>query len=250
MKIIKSITNALTKAKEKVGVETFATVRRDTVRKAIERGEFEIIKCKYERSQPLSGWSDFLDFKWPESISKEKMIKEYDNGIFNPRCEVSPALIDINEKKCYEISISFHIQLVYSMYVPVDGKKSEAPEKKIFTSPMPKQKDETTEEFVARIKADAVDYASERLEYLSTEKDREKRLDCIEKMTGLAIDTISHGNMAVCRDCGKVEEIEPMNCPSCDCEDYIQVWHLKTGEYYITPERYMRRAKNVTIKER
>lgn len=113
----------------------------------------------------------------------------------------------------------------------------------------PKEKHESTEEFTSRIYRDAIENRFKRIDYLNKEVDREKRMDLLEGMTGLAIDLISNETLAVCCDCGKIEHDEPLNCYECGCEDFLQVWHLKTGEYYVTAERYMKRAINVTIKK-
>jgi hypothetical protein len=117
MKILKSIENALAKAKEKRGFEAVATVRQDTVRKAIERGEFEKIKCAYHMTDDYA-WDNANDFGYKEGVSKEVMLKGY--RVLTPSCWVDPKLHEINGKKCYEISISFHSNLAYDMYVPVE----------------------------------------------------------------------------------------------------------------------------------
>jgi hypothetical protein len=122
MKIIKSIENALTKAEAKRGTPTVATVRQDTVRKAIERGEFELIKCAYDMTDDYA-WDAVNNFGWKKRVSKETMAREY--SILTPSCWVDPKTHTVNDIECYEISISFHSNLAYDMYVPVDGKKSE-----------------------------------------------------------------------------------------------------------------------------
>ncbi len=116
MKILKSIENALAKKMTKTGVATVATVRQDTVRKAIERGEFEKIKCAYHMTDDYA-WDAVNNFGQRE-ISKEGMLREF--SILTPSCWVDPRLREINGKKCYEISISFHSNLAYDMYVPVE----------------------------------------------------------------------------------------------------------------------------------
>jgi len=122
MKILKSITNALTKAEEKRGVASVATVRQDVVRRAIEREEFELIKCAYHLTDDYA-WDAVNNFGHDKNVTKEYMMKEY--SILTPSCWVDPKLHEINGIQCYEISISFHSNLSYDMYVPVDGKKSE-----------------------------------------------------------------------------------------------------------------------------
>lgn len=121
MKILKSITNALTKAEAKRGVASVATVRQDTVRKAIQRGEFELIKCAYHYTDDYA-WDNANDFGYKKSCSQEYMEKEF--SILTPSCWVSPKLFEINGKQCYEISISFHSNLAYDMYVPLENKKN------------------------------------------------------------------------------------------------------------------------------
>ncbi|HDR8003413.1 hypothetical protein OWP19_23485 [Bacillus cereus] len=116
MKIRQSIEKALTKAREKRGVATVATVRQDTVRKAIERGEFEKIKCAYSMTDDYA-WDAVNNNGWKDNVSQETMAREY--SILTPSCWVSPKKFIINGKECYEISISFHSNLAYDMYVPV-----------------------------------------------------------------------------------------------------------------------------------
>lgn len=118
MKILKSIENVLAKAKEKRGEETVATIRQDVVKRAIERGEFEKIKCAYHYTDDYA-WDNANDHGYKESVSKEAMAREY--SILTPSCWVSPKLFEINGKKCYEVSISFHSNLAYDMYVPVSA---------------------------------------------------------------------------------------------------------------------------------
>jgi hypothetical protein len=116
MKIRKSIESALDKAKEKRGTATVATIRQDVVRKAIERGEFEKIKCAYSYTDDYA-WDAVNDHGHKDSVSQETMAWEY--RVLTPSCWVSPKLFEINGKQCYEISISFHSNLAYDMYVPI-----------------------------------------------------------------------------------------------------------------------------------
>jgi hypothetical protein len=116
MKIRQSIENALAKVKEKRGTATVATVRQDVVRRAIEREEFELIKCAYSYTDDYA-WDNANDFGHKKSVSTKTMLWEY--SILTPSCWVSPQLFEINGKQCYEISISFHSNLAYDMYVPV-----------------------------------------------------------------------------------------------------------------------------------
>lgn len=116
MKIRKSIENALTKSEAKAGRKVSATVRQDTIRKAIERGEFELIKCAYHLTDDYA-WDAFNEFGWKNKITQETMAREY--SILTPSCWVDPRIKNINGKDCYEVSISFHSNLAYDMYVPV-----------------------------------------------------------------------------------------------------------------------------------
>ena len=54
MKILKSIENALAKREAKIGRPAIATIRRDVVQKAIERGEFEQIILAYSHTDDFS----------------------------------------------------------------------------------------------------------------------------------------------------------------------------------------------------
>jgi hypothetical protein len=121
MKILKSITNALTKAEEKRGQVSVATVRQDVVRRAIERGEFELIKCAYHMTDDYA-WDAVNNFGYDKDVTKESMAKEY--SILTPSCWVDPVAKRINGIDCYEVSIQFHSNLAYDMYVPIDGKTS------------------------------------------------------------------------------------------------------------------------------
>ncbi|MGM1416374.1 hypothetical protein ACS2BX_26030 [Bacillus cereus group sp. BceL300] len=114
MKIRQSIEKALTKAKEKRGVATVATVRHDVVRRAIERGEFELIKCAYHYTDDyLHDYAN--NYNQNQPVSGESIVKRW----WHPDCWVDPKTKEINGKQCYEISISFHSNLAYDMYVPV-----------------------------------------------------------------------------------------------------------------------------------
>lgn len=126
MKILQSIEKALAKRKEKTGNDVIATLRQDVVRRAIERGEFENIKCAYHYTDDYA-WDNANDFGKNNSVSKESMLHQY--NVLTPSCWVSPKLFEINGKQCYEISISFHSNLAYDMYVPVAEKNSDEPEK-------------------------------------------------------------------------------------------------------------------------
>jgi hypothetical protein len=110
MKIRKSIENVINKGK--------MTIRQDTVRKAIERGEFELIKCAFHLTDDYA-WDAVNDHGYKSSVSKETMLREY--SILTPKCWISShnRTVEINGKECYEVNISFHSNLIYDMYVPV-----------------------------------------------------------------------------------------------------------------------------------
>lgn len=104
IKIIKSIENTLAKGK--------MTIRQDTVRKAIERGEYEWIECAYHYTD---------DYAWDEAVnygrgrvSAKAVLRDY--SILKPSCWVREKMID--GKKYYEVVISFHSNLAYDMYIP------------------------------------------------------------------------------------------------------------------------------------
>jgi hypothetical protein len=121
MKILKSIENALTKAEQKRGRACVATIRQDTVRKAIEREEFEKIKCAYHYTDDYA-WDNENNFGHKDSVSIKTMMREY--SILTPSCWVDPKTHMINGKECYVISISFHGNLAYDMYVPLETKEN------------------------------------------------------------------------------------------------------------------------------
>jgi hypothetical protein len=116
MKIRKSIESALAKRQAKVGRPAVATIRRDVVKRAIERGEFELIKCAYHYTDDYL--SDYANgYNEGKVVSGEYMLKHFDWPY--PDCWVDPKLKEINGKQCYEISISIHSNLAYDMYVPI-----------------------------------------------------------------------------------------------------------------------------------
>jgi hypothetical protein len=106
MKILKSIENALAKGKK--------TIRQDTVKKAIERGEFEMITCAFHLTDDYA--LDASRNFGRGQVSAEYMMREY--SILTPSCWISGKK-NINGKECHEISIMFHSNLSYDMYVPV-----------------------------------------------------------------------------------------------------------------------------------
>jgi len=112
MKVLKSIEKALAK---RPGYT--ATIRQDVVRRAIERGEFERIKCAYSYTDDYA-WDSANNHGYKESVSKEAMLSEY--SILTPACWVDPKPHEVNGKQCYEVSIMFHSNLHYDMYVPFE----------------------------------------------------------------------------------------------------------------------------------
>jgi hypothetical protein len=118
MKILKSIEKALAKTEAKRGRPSVATIRQDTVRKAIERGEYKRIRCAYHYTDDYA-WDAVNNHGQRDIVSKEAMLSEY--SILTPSCWVDPKLHEINGEKCYEVSISFHSNLAYDMYVPVEA---------------------------------------------------------------------------------------------------------------------------------
>ncbi|KEK23855.1 hypothetical protein [Bacillus gaemokensis] len=110
-KIIKSITNALAKAQEKNrGV---ATLRYDVVKRAIEREEFEKMICAYHYTDDYV-WDSVNNFGQGE-VSKESLLQKF--GWLTPSCWVQ--VKDIEGKKYYEVSVSFHSNLAYDLFIPV-----------------------------------------------------------------------------------------------------------------------------------
>lgn len=111
-KIISSIENALTKAEAKIGRPAVATIRRDVVNRAIERGEFEELILAYS-------YSEGTDTEVQNKLATaEPLLQRFGWGL-RPDCWVDPKIHLINGKECYEISIRFHSNLSYDMYVPV-----------------------------------------------------------------------------------------------------------------------------------
>jgi hypothetical protein len=118
MKIRESIEKALAKTEAKRGMACVATLRQDVVRRAIERGEYKLIKCAYHYTDDYA-WDAQNDHGYKASVSKTAMLSEY--SILTPSCWVDPKLHEVNGEKCYEVSISFHSNLAYDMYVPLIG---------------------------------------------------------------------------------------------------------------------------------
>lgn len=110
-KIIKSITSALTKAKE--NNRGVATLRYDVVKRAIERGEFEKIICAYNMTDDYV-WDNVNNFGQGEK-SKEALLQHF--GWLKPSCWVQ--VREKDGKKYYEISVSFHSNLAYDVFVPM-----------------------------------------------------------------------------------------------------------------------------------
>lgn len=113
---------------------------------------------------------------------------------------------------------------------------------------LPKQPNETTDEYVKRVNDDAENYAEARRDFFRNEKCREKKKQVKSSMTGMAIMKMGGISEAICHDCGKVEKIEPMYCRECGCEDYCEVWNIE-GEWYYTGEEFCKQATNVKINE-
>jgi hypothetical protein len=112
MKIRKSIENAI---KKSGGKRIFATIRQDVVKRAIERGEFLKLKRAYRYTDDYA-WDAENNFGrgW---VGKEVLLQEYE--WLNPSCWVDKKIHTIDGVDCYEISIMFHSNLAYDMYVPV-----------------------------------------------------------------------------------------------------------------------------------
>lgn len=118
----------------------------------------------------------------------------------------------------------------------------------MFKKFVPKQSHESLEVFIARVEADAIENVESRIEILKNTQSREEKINLLNTLTGIAIENISHKVTVFCRGCGKEEVHEPLHCRNCGEEGYIEVWHLKTDDYYITGEDRMKRAKNVQVK--
>lgn len=114
MKIRKNIENARAKAIEK-GKKYATTIRQDTIRRAIERGEFKAIYCDYHMTDDYR-YDAELNFG-RGYVSKEIMLREY--SILTPSCWIDWNTKELNGEECYRITINFHSNLSYSMYVPV-----------------------------------------------------------------------------------------------------------------------------------
>ena len=114
MRILKSIENAKARA-EKKGRKWGSTIRQDVVRRAIERGEFEALECKYSYTDDYL-WDNAVNFG-RRFVTAERMLREY--SILTPSCWINGEKKNINGKECYEVTINFHSNLSYAMYVPV-----------------------------------------------------------------------------------------------------------------------------------
>lgn len=123
-KIINSIQKVLAKIE---GIENrySATIRQDVVRRAIERGEFLKIKCAYHYTDDYA-WDAVNNHGKKDSVSQETMLHEY--SILTPSCWVDKKIHTIDGVDCYEISVNFHQNLAYDMYVPVNGENNPEPE--------------------------------------------------------------------------------------------------------------------------
>jgi hypothetical protein len=112
MKIRKSIEKALAKRPGYV-----ATIRRDTVLKAIERGEYHRIRCAYHYTDDYA-WDAANNNGQRDIVSKDTMLREF--SILNPSCWVDPKPKELKGNLYYEVSIMFHSNLAYDMYVPFE----------------------------------------------------------------------------------------------------------------------------------
>ena len=111
MKIRNSIEKVINKSAEK---KVFGTIRQDTVRKAIERGEFSAIVCNYSYTDDYA-WDNANNFGEGQ-VSANGILKTY--NILSPSCWLRGKKM-IKGVENYEINIQFHSNLSYSMYVPV-----------------------------------------------------------------------------------------------------------------------------------
>lgn len=111
MKILKTIENALAKKELKVGHPAIATIRQDVMKKSLDRGEFHKIILAYSHSD-----DSIYDIDNKVS-SKESVLQKYDYGM-KPECWVQPTTKIIDDVECYEVSISFHSNLAYDVYIP------------------------------------------------------------------------------------------------------------------------------------
>lgn len=117
MRILKSIENALSKAKES---RRSATLRQDVVRRAVERGEFKGIRCAFYYTDDYV-WDEVNNYGRGE-VSGATILNKY--NIIRPSCWVDKKTVNVRGVECYEISIMFHSNLSYDMYVPVSVAKS------------------------------------------------------------------------------------------------------------------------------
>lgn len=111
MKILKTIESALEKKALKVGSPAIATIRQDMVKKALDRDEYQKIILAYSHSD------DSIYDMENKTSSKEAVLQKYGYGL-KPECWVQPSTKIIDGVECYEVSISFHSNLAYDMYVP------------------------------------------------------------------------------------------------------------------------------------
>lgn len=111
MKILKTIENVLAKKELKVGHPAVATIRKDTLKKSLERGEFHkiILVFNHDTQNKVS--------------DSEAVLYNYSIGL-SPDCWVQPNTKIIDGVECYEINISFHSNLAYNVYVPFTTEKT------------------------------------------------------------------------------------------------------------------------------
>jgi hypothetical protein len=116
MKIRQSIEKSIKRTEGKRKNWMCATIRQDVVRRAIERGEFEKLECAYHYTDDYA-WDNANNFGKGE-VSAKHMLEKYE--ILKPTCWVDREKKIVNGKECYVISILFHSNLSYDMYVPVE----------------------------------------------------------------------------------------------------------------------------------
>ena len=111
MKIRNSIERIIAKSEEK---KVFGTIRQDTVRKAIEANEFTALFCNFSYTDDYA--YDNANNFGEGQVSAQTLLKTY--RVLRPSCWVR-GIKKIKGQDNYEITIQFHSNLSYSMYVPV-----------------------------------------------------------------------------------------------------------------------------------
>lgn len=85
-----------------------ATVRNDYIRKAIIRDEFYSIQLAYDES---------YQSVYPSESTKESILAAFDR--VRPKCWISGIKV-INRIECIQVSVMFHSNLAYDLYVAVE----------------------------------------------------------------------------------------------------------------------------------